>query len=242
MSLWNVFRMEIYKNIHDRASLFIMLVLMCLSIISGIFITNQNWMVLRGQLEVGIEIMLIWLFVFSILGTAAFLFIYPYQMARTDYKNNVMSLMIASGVSRIQYYFVKIGTTLLFSFFSMIFLVILPLLIILIINGEVINAFEFADIYWDTSDTGVTLGLIITGWLSAFSTLMAAVIITKGRGATFFVFFGLSIATSQLAFIVQILLGINRWQVTNTFTIIQNLVTMVIMGLVGILILRKQDL
>jgi len=233
--------MEIYKNIHDRASLFIMLVLMCLSIISGIFITNQNW-IFRETAEFGVEIMVIWLFVFSILGTLAFLFIYPYQMARTDYKNNVMSLMIASGVSRVQYYFVKIGATLLFSFLSIISLVIIPLLIVLLINGEVASAFEFADFYWEVGDTGVTFGLIITGWLSAFSTLMTAVIITKGRGAAFFVFFGLSIATSQLALIIQILLGINRWQVTNTFTIIQNLFTMAIMGLVGILILRKQDL
>jgi len=231
--------MEIFKNLQDRANLFIMLVLMCLNIIGGIIISNQNWWFREPN---GLEIMMIWLFVFSVLGTAAFLFIYPYQMARTDYKNKVMSLMIASGVSRVQYYFVKIGATLLFSFLSVIFLVILPLLIILIVNGEFATAFEFADFYLEISDIGVILVLVITGWLSSFSTLMTAVIITKGKGITFFVFFGLSIAASQLAIIIQGILGINRWQANNAATVIQYLVTMVVMGLIGILILRKQDL
>jgi len=234
--------MEIYKNIHDRANLFIMLVLMCLNIIGGLIISNisnQNWWFIEPS---GFEIMILWLFVFSVLGTAAFLFIYPYQMARTDYKNKVMSLMISSGVSRVQYYFVKIGATLIFSFLSVTFLVILPLLIILTVNDEFASVFEFANFYWDISDIGVSLGLLITGWLSAFSTLMTAVIIAKGRSITFFVFFGLSIAASQIALIIQGLLGINRWQITNTATVIQYLITMIVMGLIGIFILRKQDL
>ena len=239
MKLWNVFRMEIYKNLNDRANLFIMLVLMCLNIIGGVIISNQNWGFREPS---GFEIMMIWLFVFSILCTVAFLFIYPYQMARTDYKNNVMSLMIASGVSRVQYYFVKIGATLLFSLLSVTFLVIVPLFIILIVNGDIATAFEFADFHWDLSDIGIVLALLITGWLSTFSTLMTATIMTKGRGITFFVFFGLSIAASQIAIIIQRRLGINVWQVNHVATIVQYLVTMTVMGLIGILILRKQDL
>ena len=239
MKLWNVFRMEIFKNLHDRANLFIMLMLMCLNIIGGIIISNQNWLFREPS---GFELMIIWLLVFSVLCTVAFLFIYPYQMARTDYKNNVMSLMIASGVSRVQYYFVKIGATLLFSFLSVTFLVIFPLLIVLIVNGEIVTAYEFADFYWNISDIGGVLGLLITGWLSAFSTLMTATIMTKGKSVTFFVFFGLLIIASQLAVIVQGILGINRWQASNMVTIVQYLITMAVMGLIGILILRKQDL
>ena len=239
MKLWNVFRMEIFKNLHDRASLFVILVLMCLNIIGGIIISNQNWWF---RDPTAFELMMIWLFAFSVLGTVAFLFIYPYQMARTDYKNKVMSLMIASGVSRVQYYFVKIGATLLFSFLSVTLLVIFPFLITLVVNGEFATVIEFANFYWDISDIGVVLGLLITGWLSSFSTLMTAVIITKGRGITFFVFFGLSFAASQLAFIIQGIIGLNRWQVNNVVTVVQYLITMAVMGLIGILILRKQDL
>jgi len=236
MKLWNVFRMEIFKNIHDRVNLFVMLVLMCLNIIGGLIVSNQNWRRTPSTFE---ETML-WLFVFSALGSVIFLFIYPYQMARTDYKNNVMSLMIASGVSRIQYYFVKVGATLLFSFISVTLLAILPLFIILLSTGGIEVA--AADIYIELDGAGTAFGVIITSWLSTFSMLMTSVIIARGKGFTIFVFFGISIATSQVMNIVRGLLGIEWWNMTNTITLIQHLITMVVVSLIGILVLRKQDL
>ena len=239
MKLWHVFRMEVFKNIHDRVSLFMMLILMCLNIIGGLVLSNQNWF---RRTPNTFESIMIFVFIISVIASIIFLFIYPYQMARTDYKNKVMSLIIASGVSRVQYYVVKMGSILLFSFLSILMLVMLPLLIVVLANGGIDISSQFFDFNFNVNEFLPAMGLMILNWLSMFSMLMASVIITKGRGVTLFVYFGISIASSLFFSIVQALLGIDLWQTNNWFTLFQHLTTIGILALVGILILRKQDL
>jgi len=240
MKLWNVFRMEVFKNLNDRTNLFVMLVLMCVNTIGGLVMANQRF----SRRPSSLEEMIIGLFILSVVGTVIFLFFYPYQMARTDYKNNVMSLMIASGVSRIQYYFVKVGSTLLFSFISVTLLAIVPWIIVLISSGGI--EFSIADVYYvEIVEIGSALGMLATflvGWLSSFSMLMTSVIIARGKAVTIFVFFGISIAASQITALGRALFGIDWWQITTTVTLVQHLITMVALSLMGIMILRKQDL
>ena len=168
-----------------------------------------------------------------------FLFVYPYQMARIDYKNRVMSLLIASGVSRVQYYFVKIGATLIFSLLSVLLIVIMPLFVVFLIEEGISVAVEMFNVVFEIDP--VTFGIILLTWLSAFSILMTAVIISRGRGFTIFVFLGLYFATSQIAAIFQGG-GSIWWRPDYTSIIITQLITMLVMGLIGILVLRRQDL
>lgn len=235
MSLWNMFKMELFKNIKDRANLVLMLVLMGLNILGGVVISNQNWWRAPNAFD---EMMII-LFAASVFASAVFLFLYPYQMARTDYKNKVMSLLIASGVSRVQYYFVKVGATLIFSFLSIILLVIAPLLIVLL-SHDMSLALEFFHFTFELDL--LAIGGFLFTWLGFFFMLMTAVIISRGRGYTIFVFLGISIASSQLMLIFRSMFGISMWQTTNTTMFVESLITMAIMGLIGILVIRKQDL
>ena len=228
MSVWNVFKMELYKNAQDRVNLTIMLALMVVNVLGGFMIANDAWNPAFSTL-----------YGFSVFASMVFLFVYPYQMARADYKSKVMSLLIASGMSRVQYYFVKIGATLLFSFASLVLLVFLPILIVLAAH-DMSMALEFLGFAFEID--AATIGIIFLGWLSAFSMLMTAVIISKGKGYTIFVFLGLSIATSQLALTFRSIFGSYWWQISNTATFMQHFITMTVMGLIGILILRKQDL
>jgi len=234
MKLWNVFKMELFKNIHDRTNLLLMLAFMLVNTIGGLVISNQIWFREPGALEGMIAL----LFSFSVFGTSIFLFIYPYQMARVDYRNKVMSLLIASGVSRVQYYFVKVGATLLFSLLSIVLLVILPLLIVLSTHNMRL-ALEFFHFSFEIDPA--TIGLILLGWLSTFSTLMTAVIIVKGRGVSIFVFLGLLFASSQVALLFHAALGSHLWG-NATATFMQHLITIAAMGLIGILVLRRQNL
>ena len=243
MSLWNVFRMEIFKNLHDRVNIFIIVVLMCVNIVGGIvvsdlFFNNSFWnwgwnppTVLQG--------MMLLLLVFSIFASAAFTFIYPFQLVRTDYKNKVMSLMIASGVSRFQYYFVKIGATLIFSLASFLFVAFIP--IVIATRGMALFTF------WNMEfDLFFGLFVFFLSWLSMFFTMMTSTIMVKGHWSSIFVYFGLSIGTSMVFTFLQGLLGINWWNPTpglyNTFAVVRHLSTIAIFAMIGILILRKQDL
>lgn len=224
MSLSNVFKMELYKNWHDRASLVIMLVLMGVNTFFGLSIVNGSASALAFIP-----------FSFSIMGSSVFLFIYPYRMARVDYRNRVLSLLIASGVSRTQYYFVKVGATLIFSLLSVILIVFVP---IIIVGGldALISAFDFL-VMLDASIYAV----ILVSWLSTFSILMTSVIISRGKGYTIFVFFGISLLTS---IITEILFGHNNfwWTIDVSRIIVQHILITAVMGIIGILVLRKQNL
>ena len=228
MSAWNVFKMELYKNLHDRVSLVMMLILMSVNIIGGLSLSNQHF-----------GVMIAMLFSFSVMGSAVFLFIYPYQMARTDYKNKVMSLLIASGVSRVQYYFVKVGATLIFSFLSFLMLVFLPLLIVLA-SHDMALALEILGFPLEIDASVLAIGFL--GWLSIFFMLMTSVIIAKGRGITIFVFMGISFVVAQFSVGFHRTFGGSMWQTNLTLMAFQYLLIIVAMGGIGILILRRQDL
>ena len=223
MDLLNVFKMEIYKNLNDRINLLIMGVLLVLNTLGGLSLRNT----VMSVTGIGFNQSMATLFGFSVFTTMVFLFVYPYQLARADYKNRVMSLMIASGVSRVQYYFVKIGATLLFSLSSFILLILVPFMIV----GEI----NLADFHFVFNDFGDAMTALIM-FSSTFFVLMTAVILAKGKASTIFVFIGLNwLSTLILSPITHGLFGSNSYLATN-------LVSIVVFGLIGVLVIRKQDL
>jgi len=101
---------------------------------------------------------------------------------------------------------------------------------------------EFLDFTLEIDFTLV--GILFAGWLSYFFILMTSVIISRGKAYTIFVFMGLSIAASQVALMFHrtFNLGRNWWEVSDTMMFIQYLITMVVMGIIGIVVLSKQNL
>jgi len=243
MKLWNVFKMELFKNWHDRTSMFMILIFMCVNTIGGLFVshsTGSTQFVTTGVLAI--------IFGFSVFGSVVFTFLYPYRMARLDYRNKVMSLKIASGVSRIQYYFVKVGATLLFSLLSLVALLIVPVFIVGMTH-DMAFIFEVAGelIRIDFIDILRTLLIALFMWLSVFATLMTAVIIARGKGSSIFIFFGLTTVTSIITSIIQDAFNLNSWSLWQWdrmmwLMLLQYVITTVVMSLIGILVIRKQDL
>lgn len=243
MKLWNVFKMELFKNWHDRTSMFMILIFMCVNTIGGLFVshsTGSTQFVTTGVLAI--------IFGFSVFGSVVFTFLYPYRMARLDYRNKVMSLKIASGVSRIQYYFVKVGATLLFSLLSLVALLIVPVFIVSMTH-DMAFIFEVAGelIRIDFIDILRTLLIALFMWLSVFAILMTAVIIARGKGSSIFIFFGLTTVTSIITSIIQDAFNLNSWSLWQWdrmmwLMLLQYVITTVVMSLIGILVIRKQDL
>jgi len=227
MSLWNVFRMELFKNRQDRASLIIMLAFMLVNTLAAIMMSTLPWFHTP-----------IFLFTFSMIGSVLFLFIYPYRMARIDYKNKVMSLLIASGVSRTQYYFVKVGATSLFSLLSVILIVMIPLFFGALASDGLSVATEIiydALVVIDAS----TFAIVFFTWLSAFSILMTSIIISRGRFFAVFIFFGVNLVTGQLT---ELFSPFGWYGHNITAVIFFQILSTFLAGLIGIFVLRAQDL
>jgi ABC-type transport system involved in multi-copper enzyme maturation permease subunit len=240
--------MELYKNRNDKTYILIIGILMAMTALStflgigmieGTFDTNQtNFMAI-----------FVLLMVFSAIGLWAFSLLYPFRLLNVDYKNKVMGLIFASGVSREKYYFVKVGATLLSCIIATFLILFIPAVTFLTVYTEefvvamqnIFGAFSLGDIF-------PFLLMVVFTIIAYYVTLTTAVITTKGKIVGILLFFGFSFAAS----IVESLVGVpvlsssstvsgslaNVYYLKITFALVQ----IVAFGFVGLQILKKQDL
>lgn len=120
MKLRDVFRMEMYKNRNDKPYLLVIAILSTMTAIStfiGIGMIEESIHLDKNGFLPGWILLLS----FSVLGLWIFSLLYPFRLLNIDYKNKVMGLIFAAGVSQEKYYFVKISATLLSCFIALLY-------------------------------------------------------------------------------------------------------------------------
>jgi len=232
MELGHIFKMEMYKNFRDKPYLIMIGIFTISMTILSIFVVSEDfWNQLRGRHEVFVTAFLILLTIFTVLGLLVFALLYPFHLLNLDYKNKVMSLMFASGVSRTKYYFVKIGATIL-SCYMVAAIILLPLM--LSTESAMILEFMFRNI------------LAIVQWVVV---MMVAVILTKGSVSGIFLFIGLNLGIGIFELIlvftflpVRSLTSFGPVTISDMPINPMTLVFIVIFGFLGVFLLRRQDL
>ncbi|MDR1760773.1 MAG: hypothetical protein LBR60_09675 [Fibrobacter sp.] len=127
---------------------------------------------------------------FNILGLGVFSLLYPFHLLNTDYKNKVMSLVFASGVSRAKYYFVKVGATILSGFIAIFAILLIPMLTFLVIYPEIFTELVQKLVKgFSVSDVTPFVLCSFFGLLSNMVVLTTAVIVTRGKTSGIFLFF-----------------------------------------------------
>ena len=184
------------------------------------------------------------LVIFTVLGLGIFSLLYPFHLLNVDYKNKVMSLIFASGVSREKYYFVKIGATVLTCFIATLVILFIPAVMFLIFYPDffVLMMKRYFLLFTISNITTLVL-MTLFSWLAYYVMLTTSVIITKGKVSGIFLFLGFSFAISiiQSMFRFPLLSDYNLnfyFGASTVFSIIQ----IVIFALIGLAVLRKQDL
>ena len=236
MELGHIFKMEMYKNFRDKPYL-IMIGIFTISVtILSLFVVSEDFFFnlfhLLGERHAPfLTAFLLLLTVFTVLGLLVFALLYPFHLLNLDYKNKVMSLMFASGVSRTKYYFVKIGATIL-SCYIVAAVILLPLM--LSTESAVIMEFMFRNI------------LAIVQWVVV---MMVAIILTKGSFSGIFLFIGLNLGIGILELILVFALfpvrSLMAFGPVTTSGIPINLMTLIFIvafGFLGVFLLRRQDL
>ncbi len=248
MRLLDIFKMEIYKNRNDKPYLLIIGILIAMTTISTFIgvgmiegeIDSHNNVILRA---------LNLLVFFSVLGLWIFLLLYPFRLLNVDYKNHVMSLIFASGVSREKYYLVKISATILTCFIATFAILFIPAVIFLVVYNEefvkviqkVLKEFLLADVF-------PFMLMLIFLLLAYYVTLTTAVIITKGKIVGILLFFGFSFAVSTIQSIIVDPLYVSDELRSHGMGVYFYLMTLcsivqvIIFGLIGLKVLKKQDL
>ena len=248
MELKDIFKMEMFKNWNNKPYLLVIAILaamaavatfMGIAMIEGIIdYDNMGWWLL----------FLIPLITFFGLGLMTFSLLYPFHLLNVDYKNRVMSLIFASGVSREKYYFVKIGATILTCLIALSVILFIPVVMFLVVYPEqFVSVIRF---FVEGFATGDIIPLFISLFFSTLASLViltTSVIITRGKVAGIFLYFGFLFALSTLQW--TILLPVFVFDSGNfDFNYLTNLGTLfsiaqiVGFALLGLYVLRKQDL
>ena len=233
MELGHIFKMEMYKNFRDKPYLIMIGIFTISMTILSLFVFSEDFFFnLLGARHVPfVTAFLILLTISTVLGLLVFALLYPFHLLNLDYKNKVMSLMFASGVSRTKYYFVKIGATIL-SCYMVAAIILLPLM--LSTESAMIMEFMLRNI------------LAIVQWVVI---MMVAVILTKGGVSGIFLFIGLNLGVGilELIFVFALLPAhsLMSFGPVTTSGVPINLITLlfiVAFGFLGVFLLRRQDL
>ena len=190
-----------------------------------------------------IEILLI---VFTVVGLFIFSLLYPFHLLNVDYKNKVISLIFASGVSRWKYYFVKISATILSTLIAAFVILFIPMVTFLIVYTDlfvvavqnIIGSFSSSDIVSFLLSTTI-------GFVATIVTLTTAVIITKGKTSGIFLFLGFLFAVSTVQSMFSVPLFFSMKNFTSSYfnlTILYSIIQIVVFVLIGLNVLKRQDL
>lgn len=184
-----------------------------------------------------------------------FLLVYPFHALSIDYKNNVMALMIASGVNRTKLYFAKIGATMIASFLLMLIIIVIPVFVASLFYGEVSRIGSMLDRlisidYWLGDVDGISpfLHLLssIISYASVIVIIYTATIFTKGTSKTVLIFLGLIIVANIImsTFLTPILQLDAYYDPTLAFMcdLVGNIFKIVVFGFLSLRQLNIQSL
>tara|TARA_B100001287_G_scaffold9437_4_gene7331 strand:+ start:14680 stop:15378 length:699 start_codon:yes stop_codon:yes gene_type:complete len=232
MKVQDIFKMEIYKNRNDKPYLLVIAILTIMTSISTFIAVGMIENKIDGDKNM---VLLVLINIFSAIGLSIFSLHYPFRLLNMDYKNKVMSLIFASGVSREKYYFVKISASILTCLIATLVILLVPALTFLTIYiDEFVKEMQYFLKEFRLADIFPLLTMLFFWLIAYYVTLTTAVIITKGKIVGILLFFGFYFVIS----IVQSMIGVQSFNEMTLHSIVQ----IIIFSLIGLTVLKKQDL
>ncbi|MGO2083325.1 hypothetical protein [Vagococcus sp.] len=243
-----IFKSEIFKYYKDKPYMVTTLILTCLNLFFALFFKfylSRDLITEESFLFVGLMTMF---GVICLFANLFFLIYYPFHLLAMDYRNNVLALLVASGVNRRQLFFSKIGAALVWSLGVGLCLMFAPILILL---SEFVKYPEFFEVIKEfyrlpLEKTSIFLIVILTmiiGQIYSLVLVFFATIVTKGSTLAILLYFGLSWVGSMVSYLILLVtlnldfseLGINLLNL-----LIASLLT-VIFGVLALKTMEKQN-
>ena len=246
MELKNIFKMEMFKNRNDKPYLVVIAILTVMAAVASVW----GVLLINADFKMSMQyVFLILLVVFTVIGLLVFSLLYPFHLLNVDYKNKVMSLIFASGVSREKYYFVKISATILTSLIATFVILLIPIVTFLIVYPDIFV--DLVKVMIDSFEVSNIIPLVLSsaiGLIANLVMLTTAVIITKGKTSGIFLYFAFLFIISilQSSFLPNYLTNIvsGSTAISEYFYInaVLSIVETVAFVLIGLYVLRKQYL
>jgi len=254
MNAKNIFKMEFYRNFRDKSWLIVIGVMAILALIDSILIINLIGKTVSGysQNSAGTAVLVALTIFFTLalgLGIWAFQIIYPFHLLSVDYSNKALGLMIASGVNRVTYYFIKLISTILSTLLALFTILIVPFFLILGVYVRQLSEFlSMVSRSLSLSSVWMVLLNSFAGALASIVILFFVVIMTRGKFWGIFVYLGIAMGIGIILTILTSSINIvsadsqNMMSNTSLIGIIFSVVEIIAFGLLGLSLIRKQDL
>lgn len=249
-----IFKMELFKFLQDKKYLLAVVILAALNTVTALFysvlFTTTQHLGSESFLMRFSSVMTV-VFVLLIFANGIFLFLFPFHVLSIDYKNNVMAMMIASGVNRSKLFFAKIGAVILLSIAVVIIVMAGPAIIAMVqmaIGGQINEFFDsFIEIINLLNFDINVVAILFSGLLSVLNSVVmitAATILMKGRNTAILVSIGFSMANSFISNFFNIF-GFSTDISGTSLTMIQGMTAVISMAIfifVGLRALQTQNL
>ena len=236
-----IFKMELFKYVRDKTYIMSTGILAVINIFVTIYFTYiiDNYTQYSGLEDNYFFGFMVVFLVLTIFANMIFMFLYPFHLVSMDYKNNVMSMLVSSGVNRTQLFFAKIGAIFLWTILLTLVLVFIPFALILFKLLQVVDVQSLiSGITQGINMAGFSfLGMMVSSFISYINSLViiaTATIMLKGNSLTFFLFIGLGMVQSAVASLLSFIPLVLNFSMTGVL-IMNNLIT-VVMTLIFILI------
>lgn len=251
MTALHIFKMEMFKYTKDKKYIIMTAVLavinVCLTVYFTFLLDNFNDM-MDSISNVFAGFMMVFLML-TIFANMIFMFLYPFHLMAMDYKNNVMSMLVASGVNRTRLFFAKIGATLIWSLCLTLVLIFIPASIILFKASQMVGFTQIFDsIMSGFNMVGMsTIGFILSSIISYINSLVliaASAIIMKGRNLSIFLFIGLSMLQSFFTGIFAIIPSLMDFSMTGLmiFNHLLLIIATLIFIVISLNVMKRQNL
>lgn len=254
MNAKNIFKMEFYRNFRDKSWLIVIGVMAILALIDSILIINLIGQTVSGysRNSAGTAVLAALTIFFTLalgLGIWAFQIIYQFHLLSVDYSNKALGLMIASGVNRMTYYFIKLISTILSTLLALFTILIIPFFLILGVYARQLSEF-LSMVSRSLSLRSVWMVLLnsFAGALASIVILFFVVIMTRGKFWGVFVYLGIAMGVGIVLTIFTSSINVvsidsqNMMSNNSLIGIIFSVVEIVAFGLLGLSLIRKQDL
>jgi ABC-type transport system involved in multi-copper enzyme maturation permease subunit len=248
-----IFKMELFKFLRDKSFLITAGVIGVLNIILSLFALSAVSAFSDSYYESSTTAALLGTMgvigFIVIFGNIIFAYVYPFHMISMDYKNNVMAMMVASGVNRRKLFFAKIGAIFICTIALMLLIALIPMILFLVKLVQLDGWDSFVEglnsmFYYTELSFGK---LIFSGLLSYLNMLMViatACIIMKGKNLSFLLFIGFNILSTFVTGILSMISFSFDFSVTGSyiFQLFLTVVSIVVFGYISLRTLEKQNL
>jgi len=244
MTVQRIIKMEFFKFFHEKAYLLAFGIMALINIIWTVVTINvESIDALLGS-SADIEVFLMLSLFLLIIANFILLYWYPFHILSVDYNNDVLALMMASGIKRKHLFYAKLVATICLSVLAALVLLLIPAIIFVL-------KLQLSSSLWTMMTYSITKGHavlyvidLIIGYLTTVTLMLLACTWMRGAKKAILVFIGLTWVYQLVTNLIVNLVPIADTNITGHYCLVYGLeiIAMILFGYLTQRMMAKQNL